>query len=292
MPEADVNEFTVIAQDGCILRGVKYTRNPAGKLSGTVLCLHGMSSDSNAWRLIAPTLAESGLTVLVPDMRGHGYSGYSTFWKMNLKQFHRDALQICIEMGETEVLIATQSYGGLVGLECVCSNQSSVKFRGLVSFAPPWVLRKTPIKQFPKRMKHSIKQLRNLARNSGYLFHRRMARQDYSAFRDAPDFHLPLMLEEARNIAWIRYARLLLTLQFRHHLGQPDWAALENMPVYLYLAKSDWFVNNSELKGIANRTGWPLEWIDCNHVSPLTNTEHADVFSKGIIQLLLSDLAP
>jgi len=39
-----------------------------------VLLWHGFLSTSYAWRHVAPKLAEAGLCVLVPDMRGFGDS--------------------------------------------------------------------------------------------------------------------------------------------------------------------------------------------------------------------------
>lgn len=39
-----------------------------------VILWHGFLSTSFAWRDVAPALAEAGLSVLIPDMRGYGDS--------------------------------------------------------------------------------------------------------------------------------------------------------------------------------------------------------------------------
>ena len=45
--------------------------NPAGQ---PVVLWHGFLSTSYAWRKVAPALADAGMAVLVPDMRGFGDS--------------------------------------------------------------------------------------------------------------------------------------------------------------------------------------------------------------------------
>ena len=71
--------------------------NPKGP---PVLLWHGFLSTSYAWRKVMPALANAGLAVLVPDMRGYGdaevglglvtrgsFSAQSGYWNSHIRQF-------------------------------------------------------------------------------------------------------------------------------------------------------------------------------------------------------------
>jgi pimeloyl-ACP methyl ester carboxylesterase len=58
------------------VRGVRLHYLLGGDPEGTpVLLWHGFLSTGHVWRKVMPALAEAGLAVLVPDMRGYGDSG-------------------------------------------------------------------------------------------------------------------------------------------------------------------------------------------------------------------------
>jgi len=63
--------FVRITVGGESLR-LRYRR--AGSEGPTILLLHGWPQTGHAWRLVMPTLAESGYTVVAPDLRGSGDS--------------------------------------------------------------------------------------------------------------------------------------------------------------------------------------------------------------------------
>ena len=53
---------------------VHYLRWEAADREYPVVLLHGLSSSARIWELVAPHLAEKGLTCYAPDARGHGFS--------------------------------------------------------------------------------------------------------------------------------------------------------------------------------------------------------------------------
>jgi pimeloyl-ACP methyl ester carboxylesterase len=53
---------------------VHYLRWEAADREYPLVLLHGLSSSGRIWELVAPHLAEKGLTCYAPDARGHGFS--------------------------------------------------------------------------------------------------------------------------------------------------------------------------------------------------------------------------
>lgn len=288
----EVTEFSVVAEDGCVLRGLRYSGSSDGALSGTALCLHGLGSQSSGTRFVALALARAGLTVYTPDMRGHGLSDTSSLRKLRLQQFARDVVRICATLGEKELVLVGMSYGGSVGLEVLRAQADVPRVLALIAYAPPWhVARQSP--------SHALRSLRSLgrflrlvARGSGYTFRRRPARVDYPTYRDTPDFHLPLLAAEARVTSWVRLAWLLLSLRLRAYLKNPKWSTLGHLPLYLFGGRHDRFVSNLELEVIAQRLACPVEWFECNHTSVSTTVEHAEAFANAAIRICAALRSP
>ncbi len=70
---ADEQSAAVTADDGVNLRGV-YLRPPA-KLRGCILILHGIGDTHLGMEGLGRKLESDGYAVLLPDSRGHGWSG-------------------------------------------------------------------------------------------------------------------------------------------------------------------------------------------------------------------------
>lgn len=62
-------ESTTITANGLRFRLLRWGPQPATR---PVLLLHGLASNARIWELVAPALAEVGLTCFAPDLRGHG----------------------------------------------------------------------------------------------------------------------------------------------------------------------------------------------------------------------------
>jgi pimeloyl-ACP methyl ester carboxylesterase len=67
----------ITALDGLILKGDYYVAEEAAP---TVLLLHMVGSQRNAWTPLIPELTDAGYNVLNPDFRGHGETGGIADW--------------------------------------------------------------------------------------------------------------------------------------------------------------------------------------------------------------------
>lgn len=70
-------EVLVLRDDGVENRIFVNRWTPAGESRGTVLCIHGLASSGLDYQAMAEALAGRGLTVVCPDMIGHGRSRYA-----------------------------------------------------------------------------------------------------------------------------------------------------------------------------------------------------------------------
>ncbi|MBT9556751.1 MAG: alpha/beta hydrolase [Myxococcales bacterium] len=58
-----------------VVRGATYSVRELGPADGQpILLLHGFPETGRSWRRVAPTLAEAGLRVFMPDLKGYGRS--------------------------------------------------------------------------------------------------------------------------------------------------------------------------------------------------------------------------
>ncbi len=96
---------------------LRYVELGAG--AETVLMLHGFTSSSRTWSLVAPLLAQR-YRVLLPDMRGHGDSerpltGY------DIPQFAHDAVAFLDTIGVTQAHLVGVSLGSFVAQQAAAS---------------------------------------------------------------------------------------------------------------------------------------------------------------------------
>ena len=278
-PEA----FTVPAEDGVQLRGIRWNRDPEGPLKGTVLCLHGLCSDCNGMELVGRHLARAGLDVIAPDYRGHGLSGPSTGRRLTIGQLARDARRICSELDISETWLFSQSLGGNVAVEILRTADPSLEIKGLFAFAPPWRLRKMPLKKLPKALLSSAKHIRNMARTAGWGASRTPSRQEYTVMTDMPDLHEPTMRSEVKSVSLRRFARLFLIMKLSDYGKRGGWTLKSEIPIHLFAARNDRYINNRQLEMLAENQGMKLTWLECHHVSLTTNEEHAHEIGNSII---------
>lgn len=102
--------FVRITVGGESLR-LRYRRT--GSDGPTILLLHGWPQTGHAWRLVMPTLAESGYTVIAPDLRGSGdsdkpSSGYDAETRM---EDARELLRV-LEARDAPIYVVGHGEGG------------------------------------------------------------------------------------------------------------------------------------------------------------------------------------
>ena len=129
--------MTMVRANGIDVHVAELT--PVGAHRGTAVLIHGMTSDSMAsWFFtLAQPLAESGLRVLLYDLRGHGRStrpasGY------RLDDFVDDLEALLAHWGVTEpVHLFGNSFGGTVAFTYAARHPSAVAGIVSVESAPP-----------------------------------------------------------------------------------------------------------------------------------------------------------
>jgi alpha-beta hydrolase superfamily lysophospholipase len=94
--------------------------DPKGKAKCAVIALHGMSLHSGHYIQWAKELAEKGIVVIAPDLRGRGRS-VSAEWKKgeihSVKRLSQDILELRNkEISDLPVYIMGASMGGVIGL--------------------------------------------------------------------------------------------------------------------------------------------------------------------------------
>ena len=105
-----------------------------------VLLLHGFPEFWWAWRSQLVGLAEAGLRVVAPDLRGYGASdkpprGY------DLPTAAEDAAAVVRALGETEAVVVGSDWGGLVGWTMAALHPRTVRRLVVLSMAHPRRLR-------------------------------------------------------------------------------------------------------------------------------------------------------
>ena len=86
----------------------------------TILCMHGQPSWSYLYRKMIPILTAAGYRVLAPDLVGFGRSDKPTKREDHSYQNHVDWMCSWLDaIGETNVNLMCQDWGGLIGLRVV-----------------------------------------------------------------------------------------------------------------------------------------------------------------------------
>ena len=205
---------------------------------------------------------------------------------MTMHQFARDVVAVCESLKLSRVWLFSQSLGGRVGAELLRMKPEGLKIDGLFAFAPPWRLRKAPLTRLPRVLRSTGSLLRRLGKQTGYLRSRTPSRQQYTIMRDMPDFHLPVMIEEVKGLSWRRYARLLLGMRLGDFGPNGGWNLESSCPIYVFAARDDRFIDNRKLEELAEHEGMEFHWVDCRHVSLMTNVEHAQSVAESVCRVI------
>ena len=111
---------------------------PDGPSTGRVLISHGYAEHGGRYRHVAERLTAAGLTVVVPDHRGHGRSGGRPVsvarFDDYVEDLHRVALDVARDQGDAPTVLLGHSMGGLIA--AVYALRHEAELRGLVLSAP------------------------------------------------------------------------------------------------------------------------------------------------------------
>lgn len=79
----------------------------------TLLMLHGYSADKDVWPRFARHLKD-GYNIIIPDMAGHGDTGFDDQWDYNMPQQANRLIEMLDVMGVGKVHVVGNSMGGFI----------------------------------------------------------------------------------------------------------------------------------------------------------------------------------
>ena len=279
-------EVSVRNSDGFVLRGLYYRAgsfdDPAPPLC---VCIHGLGVDANVWQFVAPLLQSRGISVLCPDLRGHGLSDQGKWLQLNPKQMARDIFCACRKLELQPTLVLAQSFGTHVGLELLRQYRHRLDIRAFYAVTPVWIGDRIRLLAFLKTVPDTVRFLRSLGRRMGYNAHRTFERRNHDRFAEFPDSYFPRFVEEAASISWKRYAKLLVWLTLQSLRVTYEWEKYSDYPVRMIVASKDGLWNTRELEIVHRKTGWSLKWMNMKHISLATDAK----FANELIEILEQD---
>jgi sigma-B regulation protein RsbQ len=108
----------------------------AGRGRQPMVFAHGFGCDQNMWRFVAPAFEDSFKTVLF-DYIGHGRSDVGAYDRnkySTLQGYASDVLEICEELGLTDVIFVGHSVSGMIGI--LAAIRQPERFSKLVLVGP------------------------------------------------------------------------------------------------------------------------------------------------------------
>ncbi len=117
-------EISFRSGEGLKLYARVYTR--AGANVGSVLCLHGLTRNSRDFEDLAPHLARR-FRVVVPDLRGRGYSAHdSNMQNYNPQVYLADVLILLETIKAARVAVIGTSLGGMLAMMLAATRRECV----------------------------------------------------------------------------------------------------------------------------------------------------------------------
>jgi len=115
------------------VRGIAYATNTYVSERETILFIHGSTGSSSAWEKITPGFGEE-YNLIVPDLRGHGYSKDPRSHRAYTTDLFAEDLQALLdELGVKECIVVGHSFGALVAMTLYHRIPSRVKKLVLLS---------------------------------------------------------------------------------------------------------------------------------------------------------------
>jgi 3-oxoadipate enol-lactonase len=111
-----------------------------------VLLLHGLTSSSQSWRNVAPTLGDH-FRVIAPDARGHGGSEWTRDYSFELMR--DDAARFMEQMGILAAIVIGHSMGAVTAYDLAATRPELIRLLVLEEMPPPDPA--TPRKPIPRK---------------------------------------------------------------------------------------------------------------------------------------------
>lgn len=109
----------------------------AGPARLPVICLHGLTRNSQDFEEIADAIAASGRRVLVPDVRGRGRSGYDPdAMNYHPRIYARDVLALLDACGINRAIFVGTSMGGIITMAVAAMRSGAVAAAVLNDIGP------------------------------------------------------------------------------------------------------------------------------------------------------------
>lgn len=133
LPMDVLTEIEIPAADGLTLRGI-FTPGQGGD-GAAVLLLHMYGSDRSSWAPFADTIAQSGISSLALDLRGHGQTGGAEDWELAQDDVARavDWLRTLPGIDPDRVGVAGASIGANLSLVQAAGRPEAVAAVALLS---------------------------------------------------------------------------------------------------------------------------------------------------------------
>jgi pimeloyl-ACP methyl ester carboxylesterase len=120
-----------------LARGIRLHVATAGSPAGPpVILQHGWPQHWYEWRHLIGPLAEAGYRVIVPDLRGLGWSEYPPDEDFRKETFADDLVALCDTLGITRVRLVGHDWGAWAGW-LLCLRRPDLIERAVLLSAPP-----------------------------------------------------------------------------------------------------------------------------------------------------------
>ena len=111
-----------------------YFLSPGLENKPTVIFLLGLSSNHTTWNVATQTLRKFGLSLILPDLRGHGHSDKTKKRELyKFSVFTEDLKEIVEREKLSRIILVGYSFGGYVALDYVTKYPDSVSALILIS---------------------------------------------------------------------------------------------------------------------------------------------------------------
>jgi len=119
---------------------IYYETHKGSKDKPTLLFLHGVGGDLDAWQYVIKPLQAKGYNTIAMDLRGHGYSSHPrTPQSYNLSHLVKDIEEILKAEKQKEIILIGHCYGANIALMFTLKNPHMVKKLIVIgaSYCPP-----------------------------------------------------------------------------------------------------------------------------------------------------------